>query len=762
MSVTGWILENLTGALLTYGVYSTLTLAAAFTVTRFGWLADPAHRMLAWKCAALLPLPLTMSAVLLPTPQRVPVIRLNGRTETQEAAHAARLDTRLARRIEVPRQAAGTASRERRSIATGAARSSPRRDAGAEVVRPRRLAAWLPIAVPLFWLVGVVWGGVRLGRELFTLRRLVASSQTWAESRVLGELRALQRALGMRRPLRLLASNRVVSPLAGGVRRPFIVVPACWFERLDERAQRAILAHEAAHVLRRDPLWNLILQLNHVLFFFQPLHHVAWRELRIAAEYLADRDAVRRLESPVDLARSLLEMAERLRALGDSTPAGPPLATPMASRTGDLGHRVTTMLQAPPRHVDTRRRTRIVAATILGGSLLLILTAPRVQAGPSLSTSKTSQEPVSMRSIVPTLALFAGLMASPELSSDAKAQESKRVEAGGSEAVAVPEELRRFSGMMIGKLVDRDLERGSFTVTVDYVARVWENNRAPQPRAAIGKTLRVEGVTGKWLDQLLLIRPGETVEFEAQHREGDALRFPGEWLKKTTPFDPEQYPVPPEGFRGFAGMVRGTIEAKREESRELVLKVEAIEQTFPRNRAEKPESIVGKRIVLAGFWARMSKPFDPLRAGDSIRAGVLHRVPQSDHFTVIELAEKVPASESAEAPDSPKAPVEEDGKAAIPAGMRGFRGILRGTLVSRDVEKGELVFTAERATRVWKQNRATNTASCRGKNFLVKGIAGKWLDVLLTLNEGDTIEVEAFHNGEAHLDFISEWLKKVE
>ena len=68
------------------------------------------------------------------------------------------------------------------------------------------------------------------------------------------------------------------------------------------------------------------------------------------------------------------------------------------------------------------------------------------------------------------------------------------------DVIAVPEELQNFSGMMIGKLVERDIERGSFTVTVDYVARVWENNKSRNPRAAVGKTLRVEGVTGEWLD----------------------------------------------------------------------------------------------------------------------------------------------------------------------------------------------------------------------------------------------------------------------
>ncbi len=326
-----------------------------------------------------------------------------------------------------------------------------------------------------------------------------------------------------------------------------------------------------------------------------------------------------------------------------------------------------------------------------------------------------------------------------------------------STVVAVPRELQQFSGMMIGKLVQRDIERGDFTVTVDYVARVWRNNKAANPRSAVGKTFRVEGVTGKWLDQLLLIRPGESIEFEAQHREGDAFRFPGEWLKKVAPYDPAQHPVPPAGFRGFSGLVIGTIDEKRLESRELVLTVQEIKQTFAKNRAKAPNDVQGKKIVLAGFWAQMSKPFDPLKEGDTIEVGVNHRVPQSDHFSVVEHARKV---RSADTPDAESLGKRSGGP--IPAGMRGFRGILRGTLVSRDVEKGTLKIRADKATRVWRRNEASDLASCRGKTFLVTGIAGKWLDVLLTLKAGDTIDVEAFHNGQDHLDFVKEYLQKVE
>jgi hypothetical protein len=109
-------------------------------------------------------------------------------------------------------------------------------------------------------------------------------------------------------------------------------------------------------------------------------------------------------------------------------------------------------------------------------------------------------------------------------------------------------------------------ERGELTIRVEYVPRVWEVNKAEKPRSAAGRTFLVEGVFGKLLDNLLLIKPGETMEVEVQHQRGDRFRFPGEWLQKAAAFDPEKYPIPPDEFRGFRGILTGEVVAKFEES----------------------------------------------------------------------------------------------------------------------------------------------------------------------------------------------------
>ena len=71
------------------------------------------------------------------------------------------------------------------------------------------------------------------------------------------------------------------------------------------------------------------------------------------------------------------------------------------------------------------------------------------------------------------------------------------------------------------------------------------------PKSIVGKNIEVDGVNGKWLDVLLVVKDGETLECEARHDGGSRLTFPGELLRKVAAYDPKDYPVLPEGFRGI-------------------------------------------------------------------------------------------------------------------------------------------------------------------------------------------------------------------
>lgn len=321
----------------------------------------------------------------------------------------------------------------------------------------------------------------------------------------------------------------------------------------------------------------------------------------------------------------------------------------------------------------------------------------------------------------------------------------------------LPQAVYRFNGMLVGRLVTKDVEKGTFVINVDAVPRVWRNSKAEKPKSLIGKNIQVDGVFGKWLDALLLVKDGETLECEARHDGGSGLTFPGELLRKVAPYKPSDYPVLPEAFRGFNGAVAGKIVAKSADLMEVILEVDSVLETWKGNAAKQPKSIHGKRLMLGGFWQR-KEAFHGLKVGDRIEVGMRHIGRQSDHLNVIEFVRKAKGNQVG----TRKGHQEQSRQGAeegFPA--RGFMGALVGRLVEKDVEKGTLVLKVDAVPRVWKNNKAKNPKQLVGRNIEVDSIASRFLDTLLTTQKGETLEVAARHDGGSSLTFPGELFRKV-
>jgi len=99
-----------------------------------------------------------------------------------------------------------------------------------------------------------------------------------------------RRSLGpLRRRNGILHSTRTTEgPAVIGWWRPQIVVPADFETRYTVQEQALILAHETAHVRRRDPLANLLCALLQCAFWFHPLIHLAARRFRLDQELACD------------------------------------------------------------------------------------------------------------------------------------------------------------------------------------------------------------------------------------------------------------------------------------------------------------------------------------------------------------------------------------------------------------------------------------------------------------------------------------------
>ena len=128
----------------------------------------------------------------------------------------------------------------------------------------------------------------------------------------------LARSFEISAPRVLLSEDSSVSPFTGGLTRPFIVVPRSILYALSAEEVNLLLAHEMAHVRRKDILWKwLILFLRH-LSILNPAASWSYRQLNLEIERGCDRSAISVTRKPGTLARTLLKVEEFLSQMSPS------------------------------------------------------------------------------------------------------------------------------------------------------------------------------------------------------------------------------------------------------------------------------------------------------------------------------------------------------------------------------------------------------------------------------------------------------------
>jgi len=103
-------------------------------------------------------------------------------------------------------------------------------------------------------------------------------------------------------------SDRISVPMTVGWLRPAIVLPLEWQDWSDEKLG-AVLAHEGAHIRRRDGLVAALAGVNRCIFWFHPLAWMLERRLALLAEQACDEASVAALGDRDRYAHLLLEMA---------------------------------------------------------------------------------------------------------------------------------------------------------------------------------------------------------------------------------------------------------------------------------------------------------------------------------------------------------------------------------------------------------------------------------------------------------------------
>lgn len=209
---------------------------------------------------------------------------------------------------------------------------------------------WLALAG--VWLTGVIYVIQRAVRAELSARR-TARTAAIAPAAALAVLDQLATELRVRAPRLVTVATTTAGPHVVGVVRPVIVIPAAL--ATEPTLLRAALAHELAHVRRRDALARIVQIAALALLWFWPVVRLVTRRLELAREQACDAWALEAsaIERPA-YARLLVRMAQ-LPAFANA------LAAPRA-----LDARVTAILGPAARaRLTPLHRLALVAWIVL-------------------------------------------------------------------------------------------------------------------------------------------------------------------------------------------------------------------------------------------------------------------------------------------------------------------------------------------------------------------------------------------------------------
>jgi len=171
-------------------------------------------------------------------------------------------------------------------------------------------ARWMPW-LDAAWFLGVLVLSIRTVGGWWLIQRLRRSGLAQVPESVRSSLTRLSQRMGIRRQIELRVSGRISGPLAMGVFRSLILLPASTLTALNAEQLEVVLAHELAHIRRADYLWNMLQNMIETLFFLHPAVWWVSNKLRQQRELCCDDVALACCSDPLVYATALLRLEEQ-------------------------------------------------------------------------------------------------------------------------------------------------------------------------------------------------------------------------------------------------------------------------------------------------------------------------------------------------------------------------------------------------------------------------------------------------------------------
>jgi bla regulator protein blaR1 len=230
----------------------------------------------------------------------------------------------------------------------------------------------MPLVVTI-WILGVAIFMLRLLGGVSYIYYLKSRMNFPPDEYWTDMLQRLASRSGISKSIELVESAIVRTPMVIGHFKPMILFPMGVINRLAPAEVEAILAHEIAHVMRHDFLFNIFQSVVEALFYFHPAVWWLSSQIRNERESACDEMAIELINSKLNYAKALVTIQEMAYY-----PLSPALAF--------AGQRKNQFVMRMQRILNQPYKTNVMEKII--ATLLIVVTLFGLTIGQNINSNK--------------------------------------------------------------------------------------------------------------------------------------------------------------------------------------------------------------------------------------------------------------------------------------------------------------------------------------------------------------------------------------
>ncbi|MDR0271176.1 M56 family metallopeptidase [Paenibacillus sp.] len=147
----------------------------------------------------------------------------------------------------------------------------------------------------LVWLAGVLFLAAKTVYDQIRLKQALRAGRSIDTPFLSAVFQETKQLFGLKRKVRFVASERIPGPAVVGFHEPAVVISPSLLVTLQKDQLQYILAHEFAHIKRRDVAVNWVIHMILILHWFNPLIWIAVHKARQDQEIACDACALDRM-----------------------------------------------------------------------------------------------------------------------------------------------------------------------------------------------------------------------------------------------------------------------------------------------------------------------------------------------------------------------------------------------------------------------------------------------------------------------------------